>query len=318
MSVYTEVGRDELIAFLGEYAVGDLIDYQGITAGIENTNYFVTTDQGEFVLTLFEQHGFAELDYYLEVMTFFFKHGIPSAHPAADKQGNYLRTLCERPAALVMRLPGHTVDGLATLEQCAAIGEMLAKMHLVGQQFSYRRVNQRGAEWRESIAEKLLSQLPAAQAEMLQAELAFQASYSELALPWGVTHSDLFRDNALFIDNQLQGIIDFYYACDEFLIYDLAVTVNDWCVDEQGVIDPQRYQRLMQAYLQHRQLNEAEQSNWNLVCRAAALRFWLSRLQDQLFPREGEITHIKNPDAFLTILQQHRDNPLPPDMMQPA
>lgn len=318
MSVYTEVGRDELIAFLGEYAVGDLIDYQGITAGIENTNYFVTTDQGEFVLTLFEQHGFAELDYYLEVMTFFFKHGIPSAHPAADKQGNYLRTLCERPAALVMRLPGHTVDGLATLEQCAAIGEMLAKMHLVGQQFSYRRVNQRGAEWRESIAEKLLSQLPAAQAEMLQAELAFQASYSELALPWGVTHSDLFRDNALFIDNQLQGIIDFYYACDEFLIYDLAVTVNDWCVDEQGVIDPQRYQRLMQAYLQHRQLNEAEQSNWNLVCRAAALRFWLSRLQDQLFPREGEITHIKNPDAFLTILQQHRDNPLPLDMMQPA
>lgn len=318
MSVYTEVGRDELIAFLGEYAVGDLIDYQGITAGIENTNYFVTTDQGEFVLTLFEQHGFAELDYYLEVMTFFFKHGIPSAHPAADKQGNYLRILCERPAALVMRLPGHTVDELATLPQCAAIGEMLAKMHLVGQQFSYRRANQRGAEWRESIAETLLSQLPTEKAEMLQAELAFQANYSELALPWGVTHSDLFRDNALFLDNRLQGIIDFYYACDEFLIYDLAVTVNDWCVDEQGLIDPRRYQRLMQAYLQHRQLNEAEQSNWNLVCRAAALRFWLSRLQDQLFPREGEITHIKNPDAFLTILQQHRDNPLPLDMMQPA
>ena len=137
-------------------------------------------------------------------------------------------------------------------------------------------------------------------------------------LPWGVTHSDLFRDNALFVDNELQGIIDFYYACDEFLIYDLAVVVNDWCVNEQGLIDNERYQRLMNAYLQRRQLNEAEQSNWNLVCRAAALRFWLSRLQDQLFPREGEMTQIKNPDAFLNILQQHRHKPLSLNTLQNA
>ena len=318
MSVYTEVGRDKLIAFIGEYAVGNLIDYQGISAGIENTNYFVTTDQGEFVLTLFEQHEFAELDYFLEVMTFFFKHGIPSAHPAEDKQGNYLKSLCGRPAALVMRLAGHTVDDIATLGQCEAIGDMLAQMHLVGEKFKHRRATQRGADWRESMAETLLPHMSAEQAEMLKAELDFQKHYSDLELPWGVTHSDLFRDNALFIDDQLQGIIDFYFACDEFLIYDLAVAVNDWCVDEQGLIDNERYQRLMNAYLQRRQLNEAEQSNWNLVCRAAALRFWLSRLQDQLFPREGEMTQIKNPDAFLKILQQHRHNPLSLNTLQNA
>ncbi|WP_292363357.1 phosphotransferase, partial [Methylophaga sp. UBA1464] len=188
----------------------------------------------------------------------------------------------------------------------------------VGEKFKHRRATQRGADWRESMAETLLPHMSAEQAQMLKAELDFQQHYSDLELPWGVTHSDLFRDNALFVDNELQGIIDFYYACDEFLIYDLAVAVNDWCVNEQGLIDHERYQRLMDAYLQRRQLNEAEQSNWNLVCRAAALRFWLSRLQDQLFPREGEMTQIKNPDAFLKILQQHRHNPLSLNTLQNA
>ncbi len=183
-----------------------------------------------------------------------------------------------------MRLQGHTVDELATLGQCEAIGDMLAQMHLVGDKFKHRRATQRGADWRESMAETLLPHMSAEQADMLQAELDFQRPYNDLELPWGVTHSDLFRDNALFVDNDLQGIIDFYFACDEFLIYDLAVAVNDWCVNEQGLIDTERYQRLMNAYLQRRQLNEAEQSNWNLVCRAAALRFWLITVAGSAFP----------------------------------
>lgn len=310
MSVYTEVGRDELSAFLGDYALGDLLDYQGISAGIENTNYFVTTEHGEYVLTLFEQHEFAELDYFLQVMTFFFDHGIPSAHPAADMYGNYLKSLCGRPAALVHRLQGKTVDEVATLKQCQAIGDMLAQMHLVGQNFPFRRQTERGADWREQKGQTLLPHLSGELASLLKEELAFQQQYAQLDLPAGVTHSDLFRDNALFVDDKLQGIIDFYYASDEYLLYDLAVAVNDWCVGENGLLDEARYQMLLHAYMQRRTLSSAERQNWNLVLRAAALRFWLSRLQDQLFPREGELTQIKNPDAFLKILKQHRERPL--------
>lgn len=315
MSVYTEVGRDDLIAFLGDYAVGDLVSYKGISDGIENTNYFVTTTEGEFVLTLFEQHDFGELAYFLEVMTFFYQHGIPSAHPAADREGHYLKKLCGKPAALVLRLDGRGVDTLATPTQCAAIGDILADMHLAGHEFSSRRPSERGHEWRRQTAAHLLPKLSDEQAQMLNNELAFQSGYEELDLPWGVTHSDLFRDNALFEGDELKGIIDFYYASDEYLLYDLAVAVNDWCVDENGLPEQGRYQALMQHYTAKRALTESEQANWNLVLRAAALRFWLSRLHDQLFPREGELTQIKNPDAFLKILKQHRDHPLTLDFI---
>ncbi|MBE0439720.1 MAG: homoserine kinase [Gammaproteobacteria bacterium] len=316
MSVYTEVGRDQLVAFLEDYAVGNLVSYQGISDGIENTNYFVTTDQDRFVLTLFEQHEFGELAYFLDVMTFFYQHGIPSAHPAADKQGHYLKTLCGRPAALVMRLSGRGVDSVATIEQCQKIGDVLGRMHIVGQGFKSRRPTERGPEWRQQMAEHLLPKMDADSATMLKNELAFQAGYAELNLPSGVTHSDLFRDNALFDGDELKGIIDFYYACNEYLLYDLAVAVNDWCVDENGLIEQKRYQALMSAYQKHRALTKDEIANWYLVLRAAALRFWLSRLQDKLFPREGELTQTKNPDAFLTILKQHREHDFIDSMQQ--
>jgi homoserine kinase type II len=310
MSVYTEIKRDQLVTFLQDYAVGELVSYDGISDGIENTNYFVTTDQGEFVLTIFEHHDFSELAYFLDVMTFFYQHNIPSAHPAADKKGDYLKELAGKPAALVLRLSGRGINSVTTLAQCTSIGDVLGKMHVVGQAFKSRRVTERGPQWRTQIAEVVLPLLTDESAEILQNELAFQADYLDLGLPTGVTHSDLFRDNALFEGDQLKGIIDFYYACDEYLLYDLAVMVNDWCVDESGLIEPTRYQALMTAYTQQRALTKAEQSNWNLVLRAAALRFWLSRLQDKLFPREGELTQIKDPDAFLKILLQHRDSPL--------
>ena len=308
MSVYTEVGRDDLIAFLNDYAVGELVSYEGISDGIENTNYFVNTEQGKFVLTLFEQHEFDELAYFLDVMTFFYQHDIPSAHPAADKQGRYLKTLCGKPAALVMRLSGRGVNTVATVAQCQEIGNVLGKMHLKGQQFESKRVTERGHDWRQQIAEKVLPLLDTDAAELLQDELAFQAEYSNLELPFGVTHSDLFRDNALFDGDELKGIIDFYYACDEYLLYDLAVAVNDWCVDESGLVESARYDAFMATYSSQRALTDNEQRHWNLVLRAAALRFWLSRLQDKLFPRVGELTQIKNPDAFLAILKQHRAN----------
>lgn len=310
MSVYTEVGRDDLIAFLADYDVGELVSFEGISDGIENTNYFVTTDKAGFVLTLFEQHAFEELGYFLDVMTFFYEQNIPSAYPAADKNGRFLKTLSGKPAALVHRLQGRGVNSVASLKQCEVMGDMLAKMHIAAPQFTGQRINGRGGDWRQSKGAELLPLLDAETAAVLKDELAFQADYQALGLPKGVSHSDLFRDNALFNGDELAGIIDFYYACDEYYVYDLAVVVNDWCVDEQGLVDHSRYQSLMNAYQAQRPLSADELDAWPLMLRAAALRFWLSRLQDKLFPKEGELTQIKDPDAILKILKQHRNSVL--------
>jgi homoserine kinase type II len=303
MSVYTLVNEADLTAFLAEYNVGDLIDYTGISAGIENTNYFVTTSGGRFVLTLFEQLSAGELPYFLDLMAFLAEHEVPSAHPIADNAGHYLRTLKGKPAALVQRLNGYTVDH-PNPAQCAALGSMLGRLHAVGHEFTEHRDNDRGPHWWRETADKLGDRLYAEDRTLLDAELSFQGNFRSSALPRGVIHADLFRDNALFLDEELTGIIDFYYACNDVLLYDLAVTVNDWCSTTGGSLDPARSQALLGAYCIQRPVSSDEITAWPVMLRAGALRFWLSRLHDKHFPKEGEITHIKDPEVFRRILEQ--------------
>ena len=302
MSVYTPVGRAQLEEFLRHYEVGQLVDFAGISAGIENTNYFVTTTGGEFVLTLFEALSAEELPYFLDLMAYLAEHGVPSAHPIPDEQGCYLRTLEDKPAALVRRLPGHNVDDPNPM-QCAELGHALGHMHVVGQAFPGRRDNPRGPHWWAETAEKVLPRLAPDETRLLEAELAFQRRHAHDNLPQGVIHADLFRDNALFVDDHLTGIIDFYYACNDVLLYDVAVTVNDWCTTGAGELDTLRLDAFLEAYRRERTFTVAEHAAWPVMLRAAALRFWLSRLQDKLFPREGELTHIKDPDVFRHILE---------------
>ena len=304
MSVYTIVKKYQLEDFLSNYNVGHLIAYQGINAGIENTNYFVTTEKAEFVLTLFEQHSFDELYYFLDLMAYIAKHGVPSAMPAADKNGRFLRELNAKPAALVQCLSGKDVVQ-PTLVQCTNIGRALGHFHVISTDFPEHRSNGRGTHWWKVTAERVLPKMKADEADLLRAELKFQADYQSVVLPKGVIHADLFRDNALFDGDNLSGIIDFYYACNDVLLYDVAVTVNDWCSLPDGSLEQKRLDALLLGYAELRTLNSLENEIWPVMLRAAALRFWLSRLQDFHFPRPGELTHIKNPDAFLHILQGH-------------
>ncbi len=304
MSVYTKIEPQELKEFLNHYNLGDLIEYNGINAGIENTNYFVTTSSGEFVLTLFEGLTAEELPYFLKLMAYIAEHNIPSAHPIADNNGEYLRQLKGKPAALVERLSGTDVKQ-PNIIQCQEIGKALANLHLISPDFPHNRPNGRGPHWWKITAERVLPLMTTADAELLEAELEFQHNYQLVNLPTGVIHADLFRDNALFEGNKLSGIIDFYYACNDILIYDLAVTVNDWCVQSDGSLDTKRVNALLESYIKQRPLSDLELETWSTMLRAAALRFWLSRLQDLHFPRPGEITHIKNPDVFRNILQGH-------------
>jgi len=306
MSVYTVVEHAQLEDFLRHYDVGRLISFQGIGAGIENTNYFVTTSTGEFVLTLFERLNYEEVLYFLELMAYLADRGVPSAHPLADQQEHYLQILNNKPAALVERLAGQDLSK-PTSSHCYALGNALGYLHSISPSFPYRRPNGRGPHWWKITAEQVLPFLTQEESSLLQEELHFQMQHRHLDLPRGVIHGDLFRDNVLFSEENLRGIIDFYYACDDVLLYDVAVAVNDWCrLTESSQLDESLMHSFLEGYSQQRKLTRLEYQVWPVMLRAAALRFWLSRLQDLHFPRLGEMTHIKNPDDFKDILQAHQ------------
>lgn len=301
MSVFTPVSMAELQAFLSEYALGEVTEFVGIDSGIENTNYFLSTTQGRYVLTLFEQHEAADMPYFIDLMAWLNEHEVPCAHPIRDRDGVMLKTLNGRPAALVQRLSGAS-DLQPDREACAVIGSALAKLHLAAQGFPGSRDNDRGPRWWREMGDRLLPHLSKEDAKLLKEELRFQGLYRFSDLPRGVIHADLFRDNVLWADGQLSGIIDFYYACNDALLYDVAVTVNDWCSDDSGVLDTERVMALLAAYHSVRPFSAIERGAWPVMLRAAALRFWLSRLRDLHFPRPAEIVHVKDPAIFRTIL----------------
>jgi len=302
MSVYTSITADELKQFLTEYEAGELVRFTGIESGIENTNYFVTTTGGQYVLTIFEQHTKKELPFFLDLTAYLAEHDIPCAHPLANKSRQYLGNLKAKPAALVNRLDGSAV-GLPTPAQCSAIGDVLARMHNAIESFPQTRPNPRGHTWRAETAAALKEKLSAAENKILESEVAYQSKYDDLKLTNGIIHADLFRDNALFDGSRLCGVIDFYYACSDYYIYDLAIAVNDWCSNGDGSLDQERASHALKAYSQARSVGDAEKEAWPMMLRAGALRFWLSRLYDMHFPRPGEMTHIKDPEAFRRILQ---------------
>lgn len=310
MSVYTSINTSELSSFLQHYRVGQLLEYSGIESGIENTNYFVTTTNGQYVLTLFEQHSAGELPFFLDLTAFLAEHQIPSAHPEQNKSGKYLDELKSKPAALVARLSGQSVTR-ANKEQCTAVGKVLARLHVASQHFPYSRANLRGPGWWASTAHALYPKISAEDTALLKDELSFQASYRNNKLPRGIIHADLFRDNILFDQNRLTGLIDFYYACTDVLLFDVAITVNDWCSNDDGGLDPLLLEAFLGAYQQVRPFEDEELVAWPVMLRAAALRFWLSRLHDLHFPRPGEMTHTKDPDAFRRILSNRREKSYP-------
>lgn len=302
MSVFTTVTPDQLRAWLNNYPLGELRELKGIASGITNTNYFVTTDLGRYVLTLFEHNGADELPYFLDLMAYLAQHGVPCPQPVANNAGAYLGELSGKPAALVSCLRGTALETPAP-QHCAEVGTFLARMHLAGQDFPATMENPRGPHWWTVTAEVVLPLLDDAQHGLLQAELAYQAGFRGADLPRGVIHADLFRDNVLFDGDRLGGAIDFYYACNDVLAYDLAITVNDWCVHADGSLDEARLQAMLAAYQTVRPLNSEERAAWPALLRAGALRFWLSRLYDFYFPKPGEMTHAKDPGHFRRVLE---------------
>jgi homoserine kinase type II len=308
VSVYTVVEPTSLASFLATRDAGTLLDYSGISDGIENTNYLVATTRGDYVLTLFESTPEVELPYFLDLMAHLSAHGVPSARPLTDRDGRYLGLLCARPAALVERLPGRSVT-VPDLAHCRAVGAALARLHLAGRSFAPTRATRRGAHWRAATFAQVRSRLPASEVELLLRAVAEFESDRFTDLPSGVIHADLFRDNVLFEGEELTGIIDFYYAHTGAWLYDLAVAVADWCFDKGHAFDAARTRALLAAYASVRTLEARERAAWSIAVQAAGLRFWLSRLKDALYPRGGALTRIKDPEPFKRVYLFGREHP---------
>jgi homoserine kinase type II len=310
MAVFTPLSRAEASAFLTQFALGQLVDLQGIGTGIENTNYFLTTDRGRYVLTLFERLTFKQLPFYLELMRHLARRGLPVPEPQENRAGALLSELKGRPAAIVTRLPGAATTH-PTAAQCALTGELLARMHLAGRDFPLFQPHLRGIGWWKETVPRLESHVPDEVFHLLAAELVVQDSFFRSArfeqLPSGPIHADLFRDNVLIEAGngaeRIGGVIDFYFAGCSIWLFDLGVTVNDWCIDlTTGAFDLPRARAMLDAYDAVRPLTEQEHECWRTVLRAAALRFWISRLDDYHRPRPAELLNPHDPEHFERIL----------------
>ena len=314
MAVFTEVTPQEAQALLTTLDLGTLHTLKGCASGIENTNYFASTDRGDYVLTLFERLSFEQLPFYLHLMDHLARRGIPVPAPQPNDKGEILLTLKGKPAAVVTRLKGANQLHPGPHE-CAQVGAMLARMHLAGQDYPRRQPNLRGLAWWTETVPVVRPYLSAEQAALIESELAFQQALAAQTdyqrLPQGPIHADLFRDNVMFDGAQLGGFFDFYFAgCDTWL-FDIAVCLNDWCIDlPTGAHHPERALAFASAYQSVRPLEAAERRLLPAMLRAGALRFWISRLWDFHLPREASMLKAHDPTHFERVLRERVERPV--------
>lgn len=320
MAVFTPVSDDDARQLLQQFDLGELVSLRGISAGIENTNYFLNTTQGEYVLTLFEVLTHEQLPFYIELMHHLASAGQAVPKPQTSLSGQRISTLHNKPCSIVSKLEGG-YEPEPSIEHCRQAATAMAHMHLAAQDFSIQQDNLRGLAWWQATTPHILPFLHAEQAKLLQTVLAEQSEYAlseqYLSLPRGPSHCDLFRDNVLFAGThekpQLGGFIDFYFAGCDTWIFDIAVGVNDWCIDRlTGALNLEKTQAWLQAYAKVRPYTEAERAAWPILIQAAALRFWISRLYDFHLPRPAQTLKPHDPRHFERVLQQRRLAGVPP------
>jgi len=306
LSVYTSLSQAQIEQFIGSYGITSLKQFSGISAGIENTNYLLKTVQGDFVLTVYEHFKAHEVSDYLCLMQQLNETAAYYPCPLVDSKQQTLRVLANKPAALFKCLPGKSV-AIATLKQCQSIAEALAHLHLSSPAISFTKKNPRSLIELQISAQQLAQYLSAQDLVLLEDELAYQFNQETGHLAEGIIHADLFKDNVLFVGDTVTGLLDLYAACCDCFILDVAVVLNDWCINEQGVFEQEKQQVFLQAYQSVRRFSVEEEQVLPVFLRRASLRFWLSRLEHRFNSRVGEITQDKDPDEFKLLLLRHRE-----------
>jgi homoserine kinase type II len=303
MSVFTPVSEAEARALLEHYTLGELEGLEGIAQGVENTNYFLTTTTGQYVLTLFEHIPVADLPFYVGLMHHLAEREVTCPAPMRRDDGEMLTQVAGKPAVIVSRLPGAPITA-PDPDHCKDAGRLLADVHVAAVDYDASLANWRGREWRERFARQVEAKLPRAEIELIDAENRYQGMHDDTVLPQGIIHGDYFHDNVLWDEEGQGGVIDFYFACDDALLYDIAIAVNDWCVRPDATLDHERAHAFLAGYQVHRPLEDRERELWPVMLRRAALRTWLGRLGYNHFPRESHMT-VEKDHAFSRRLLEH-------------
>jgi homoserine kinase type II len=310
VAVYTIVSADDIAAFISEYDVGEVVSFKGIAEGVENSNYLLSTTQSNFILTLYEKRVDADdLPFFLGLMDHLAHKGINCATPIEDKNGNILKELCGRPAALISFLDGLSISD-PTVQNCEQLGKALAQMHLAVEDFTLSRPNDLSLEgWIKLAAscEARADECLLGLSEIIHSEMDILKQNWPNNLPSGIIHADLFPDNVFFLNNQLSGLIDYYFACNDMLVYDVAVCINSWCFEKGKSFDKKKASAIIKGYNQIRKLSDEELSALPLLCRGASIRFLLTRLYDWLNRVEGALVKTKDPLEYLSMLKFHQN-----------
>ena len=302
MSVYTKITEDELTKHLLRYSIGTASSITGISDGIENTNYLLKTNQNEFIFTIFENINEKDVDQYLNFMNHLSQKGLLCPNVLKTNNNELSLLINGKPSAIIEKLSGKSIIDTDT-NSCMLIGSLLSKFHVYGLDFPQNIKNSRGIQWCRDSYGRLKTVIESHQSELIEQAISIQEEFLRQELPMGTIHADLFRDNVLFNNKNISGMIDFYYSCRGFLIYDLAVVINDWCTATDGKIITEKYTKLLSAYIKNRNILDIEKKYWGHALVSSALRFYLSRLLDLHFPKIGEMTHIKDPAVFENILK---------------
>ena len=309
MAVYTQIEAPELRAALTGYDIGELVSFEGITEGVENTNYLLTTTQGRYILTLIEKRADPEeLPFYTGFMEHLHEKGIPCAQVVPDKKGRRILTLAKKPALITAFLDGAWPRDI-TPQHCLAVGKLLGAMHLAAKSFSLKRKNSLSfPAWKSLIhaCGDRVDEIEPGLYAMLDAELDHLEKNHPKYLPRGIVHADLFPDNVFFKEESVSGVIDFYFACWDTFAYDLMLTFNPWCFDWKGDLNLERSREFLASYHERRPLTPAELAALPYFGRAAAVRIVATRLYDWLNPVEGALVRAKDPMEHVKILRYHQ------------
>jgi homoserine kinase type II len=309
MAVYTEITDEDLVGLVAAYDLGEVISCKGIAEGVENSNFLLHTEAGFYILTLYERRvNEAELPFFLGLMEHLVQRGITCPQPVKNRQGTALGRIAGRPAAIVTFLDGMWIRRPEP-RHCAMLGEALAKLHRAGADFGMQRRNGLSlADWpalyrsAETRADQVLPNLAAA----IAAELSYLEEHWPVDLPRGIIHADLFPDNVFFLAGKLSGLIDFYFACNDALAYDLAICINAWCFEPDASFNITKGMALINGYERVRKLQEAEVAAMPILARGAALRFMLTRLVDWLNVPPGAVVRPKDPVEYVRKLRFHQ------------
>jgi len=301
MAVYTSINSSDLNDWIEKFNFKDLVNFKGISSGVTNSNYLIQMAHSNYILTIFEHNNIEELPFYIDLMTYLAKENFLCPRPIENKNGQALGLLKEKPALMVSFLDGKE-KAIRSPKSCYLVGQYLAKLHLIANNFSQLNKNTRGLDWMSDMYLNLKKYLSLEDQGILELEINYHKEMDKVELPEGIIHGDLFKDNVLFLNDKVSGFIDFYYACNEKFIYDIAIAINDWCIDQDGQINKSMFLEFIKGYRSERKLTDNEQEYLNVALRLAALRFWLSRLEDFYNAKEGKITSIKDPKNFKDIL----------------